>query len=56
LTSTFDLTILYGASMKHVPLKTVSLKHHPELNEKWVQEVIAADPAILGHRAAGLIG
>jgi len=34
--------------MKHIPLKTVSIKHHPELNEKWVQEVIAAEPAILG--------
>lgn len=34
--------------MKHIPLKTISLKHHPELNEKWVQEIIAADPAILG--------
>ncbi|MDR0578623.1 MAG: hypothetical protein LBI87_14110 [Candidatus Accumulibacter sp.] len=34
--------------MKHISLKTISLKHHPELNEKWVQEVIAANPAILG--------
>jgi hypothetical protein len=45
---TFDLNIPYGVSMKHVPLKTVSIRLHPELNEKWVQEVIAADPAILG--------
>jgi hypothetical protein len=26
----------------------VSLKLHPTLNEKWVQDLIAADPAILG--------
>jgi hypothetical protein len=44
----FNLAFLYDAAMKHVRLKTLSLKHHPELNERWVQEVIAADPAILG--------
>lgn len=26
----------------------ISLKYHPELNEKWVQELIAQDPTILG--------
>ena len=26
----------------------LSLKLHPELNEKWVQDLIAADPSILG--------
>ena len=26
----------------------LSLKSHPELNEKWVQELIASDPSILG--------
>src|SRR5882757_7490778 len=26
----------------------ISLKLHPELNEKWVQELIASDPKILG--------
>lgn len=26
----------------------ISLKLHPELNEKWVQELIASDPTILG--------
>src|SRR4051812_17362403 len=26
----------------------ISLKLHPELNEKWVQELIASDPSILG--------
>lgn len=34
--------------MKHVKLTTVSMKNHPQINEKWVQEVIAADPQILG--------
>src|ERR1035437_5569687 len=33
--------------MKHTPIKTLSLKSHPELNEKWVQQVIAEDPKIL---------
>ena len=33
--------------MKHISLKTVDLKNHPELNEKWLQEIIAADPGIL---------
>lgn len=27
---------------------SVSLKHHPEITERWVQERIAEDPAILG--------
>jgi len=26
----------------------ISLLNHPALNEKWVQEVIAKDPSILG--------
>lgn len=34
--------------MKHVKIKTISLKSHPTLNERWVQEVIADDPSILG--------
>ena len=33
--------------MKHIPLKTINLKNHPELNEKWLQEEIAADPGML---------
>lgn len=41
--------------MKHIPLKTVSLKHHPELNEKWIQEVIASNPSILGLGELALI-
>ncbi|WP_147653009.1 DUF5655 domain-containing protein [Vulcaniibacterium gelatinicum] len=34
--------------MKHIQLSTLSIKSHPQLNEKWVQEVIAANPSILG--------
>ena len=33
---------------KFVKLEEVSLKNHSELNEKWVQEVIANNPEILG--------
>ena len=34
--------------MQHIKLKTVNLKSHPQLNEKWLQAVIADDPGILG--------
>ncbi|MGQ7271658.1 DUF5655 domain-containing protein [Marinobacter nauticus] len=34
--------------MKHVKLKTISLKNHPTLTERWLQEVIAQDPSMLG--------
>jgi hypothetical protein len=34
--------------MKFVKHDRISLKHHPDLNEKWVQERIADDPPILG--------
>lgn len=34
--------------MKHIKLKTLSLKGHTTLNEKWLQQVIADDPTILG--------
>ena len=34
--------------MKYVKPERLFLKLHPDLNEKWVQELIAADPAILG--------
>ena len=33
--------------MKHVPLKTIKLKNHPELNERWLQDIIADDPSII---------
>lgn len=35
-------------SMTFVKHETLSLKSHAELNEKWVQELIADDPKILG--------
>lgn len=34
--------------MKLVPLHTVSLKDHPEISERWIQDRIAEDPSILG--------
>ena len=34
--------------MKHTKLKTVSLKGHPQITEKWLQEIIAEDASILG--------
>ena len=34
--------------MKHVPLKTIQLKNHPELNERWLQDIIADDTSIIG--------
>lgn len=34
--------------MDFTKFETLSIKHHPQLDEKWVQERIAEDPAILG--------
>ena len=34
--------------MKHTKLTTLNLKKHPQLNERWLQNVIADDPSILG--------
>lgn len=34
--------------MKHIKLKTVSLKNHPQYDEPWLHKVIADDPSILG--------
>ncbi|MCX7608288.1 MAG: hypothetical protein N2049_03595 [Anaerolineales bacterium] len=34
--------------MEYIKFEKVSLKNHPELNERWVQERIAEDPTILG--------
>ena len=34
--------------MKFVKPDRIWLKEHPELNEKWIQDRIAQDPAILG--------
>ena len=35
-------------SVNYIKHETISLKAHAELNEKWVQELIAGDPKILG--------
>ena len=35
-------------ALKYIKPKKVSLKDHSVLNEKWVQEIIADDPSILG--------
>ena len=35
-------------STNYVKYEEISLKTHPELNEKWVQEIIANDPSVLG--------
>lgn len=32
--------------MEHFVPEVISLKLHPELNEKWLQERIAEDPSI----------
>jgi predicted transport protein len=34
--------------MQHIKLKTISLRNHPILNERWLQNVIADDPSVLG--------
>lgn len=34
--------------MKYVPSRVINLKKSPDHNEKWVQEVIATNPEILG--------
>lgn len=40
--------IFSGEIMKYTKLEQISIKHHPEVNESWVQQIIADDPAILG--------
>lgn len=34
--------------MNHIKLKKVSLKSHPQYNERWLHDVIGMDPSILG--------
>lgn len=34
--------------MNHIKLKTINLKTHPTLDERWLQQVIADEPTILG--------
>jgi hypothetical protein len=35
-------------SKGYTPHERFSLKNHPEYNERWVQDLIANDPSILG--------
>lgn len=34
--------------MNHIKLNKLSIKNHSQLNEKWLQDIIAKDPTILG--------
>ena len=34
--------------MEHIKLEKVSIRQHPDINEIWVQKVIADDPSIIG--------
>ena len=34
--------------VEHIKLKKINLKNHPQYNEKWLQEIIADDPEIIG--------
>ena len=34
--------------VEHIKLKKINLKNHPEYNERWLQEIIADDPEIIG--------
>lgn len=34
--------------MEYTKFETVSIRNHPELNERWIQDRIAEDPTILG--------
>ena len=36
------------ADFKYIKPEKITLKNHPELNEKWVQKIIGEDPSILG--------
>ena len=34
--------------LNYVKFEKISLKNHPEFNEKWLQDLIADSPSILG--------
>lgn len=34
--------------MEFTKFETVSVRNHPQLNERWIQDRIAEDPSILG--------
>lgn len=36
------------AKLSYIKYEKISLLSHPELNEKWIQDLIAEDPSILG--------
>jgi len=48
----YRLQVLASAAkvvmLKFIKHEKLLLQHHPELNEKWVQDRIAEDPSILG--------
>ena len=35
-------------AINYIKPEKINLKNHPELNEKWVQDIIAQDPSIIG--------
>lgn len=35
-------------NLQYVPHKKISMKNHPEFNERWLQKRIAEDPSVLG--------
>jgi hypothetical protein len=43
-------------SVNYIRPERVSIKLHPELSEKWVQDLIASDPSVLGLGELILIG
>lgn len=36
------------AKLSYIKYEKISLVNHPELNEKWIQDLIAEDPSLLG--------
>ena len=36
------------SELQYVKPEKITLKGHPELKERWVQNIIAEDPTILG--------
>ena len=43
-------------SVDYIRPERVSIRLHPELSEKWVQELIASDPSVLGLGGLVLVG
>jgi hypothetical protein len=38
----------FKMAINYVKYQKIDMKNHPELNEKWVQDIIANEPAIIG--------